>query len=59
MIALASGLRVYLAWGLRGVIKLEEKRKAEALVDLRKAVELKPSLKAAFDSSLEAAGRDE
>ena len=47
------------AIGLRGVIKLEDKRRADAAVDLKKAIELKPSLKPAFERYLLEATREE
>jgi tetratricopeptide (TPR) repeat protein len=47
------------AIGLRGVIKLEDKRRAEAAVDLKRALELKPSLKPAFERYLLEATREE
>jgi Flp pilus assembly protein TadD len=47
------------AIGLRGVIKLEDKRRAEAAVDLKRAIELKPSLRPAFEPSLQEATREE
>jgi tetratricopeptide (TPR) repeat protein/predicted Ser/Thr protein kinase len=56
-VALAPGFAHALA--LRGILKLEAERRKEGLADLRRAIELQPSLKDGFERYLQDAGRDE